>query len=492
MAIPDSRLWWHKPELVGAAVVGALLLAVGVVVGVRAMPVDCGGRDELVLVDGQCVGVADADSDFDFGRPEYADVVRTIREQNAAVADGPNVVSVVVLLAMTPRDESFELAEQVRHDALGAARAQLVHNWSGSTPKLKLLLANAGDRFEHWAEVVGRIDARQAAPDRVVAVTGLGQSLETVYRAARALSEKKIPMVSSTLTSDDFNDVKGLLRPAPSNRAQGRAAAEWAFDRIGKSAPTAVLLVDKNEGDKYPESLADGFRRGIEELGGKVGEPVLRYNSSADIGTTIAVLESSLGAICSQEVDVVYFAGRGRDLALLVERLATRSCPRKEPLVLTGDDSLTESQLGEARFQSALRNSKVQIFATSLAVTGPGELREIAADLNNQYLVEQFIGGVGGVPELDRAALGDDGTVLSHDAVWTVMQAASRAQKQKAVSASVVGGMFDALRNDGGFPGVSGPLSYGEDGSATGKVVPLLEIVPDGEPRLVFPKLPAS
>lgn len=490
MAIPDSRAWWHKPKLVGAAVVGVLALAAGVVVGVRAMPVDCGGRDELVLVDEQCVGVADADSGFDFGRPEYADVVRTIREQNAAVADEPTAVSVVVLLAMTPRQESFELAEQVRHDALGAARAQLVHNSSDSTPKLKLLLANAGDRFEHWAEVVGRIDARQAAPDRVVAVTGLGQSLETVHRAARALSGKRIPMVSSTLTSDEFNDVRGLLRPAPSNRAQGGAAAEWAFDRIEENEPTAVLVVDKNEGDKYPASLAEGFQSRIEQLGGKVGERV-SYDSSAPIGTTIVVLESTLEAICAPEVDVVYFAGRGRDLALLVERLALDRCGPEGRLVLTGDDSLTESQLGEARFQSALRGSGVRIVATSLAVTGLDALRKSTPG-TNRYLVDQFIGGAGGVPELDRAALGDDGTVLSYDAVWTVAKAAGKVPQQDEMSASAVGGMFDALRNDDGFAGVSGLLSYGEDGSATGKVVPLLEIKPDGEPNLVFPKLPGS
>ncbi|GAA2660801.1 MULTISPECIES: hypothetical protein [Actinosynnema] len=492
MAIPDSRPWWHRPKLVGAAVVGALVLVAGAVVGVRAMPVDCGGRDELVLVDEQCVGVADADSDFDFGRSEYADVVRTIREQNAAVADGPNVVSVVVLLAMTPEEESFELAEQVRHDALGAARAQLVHNRSGHTPRLKLLLANAGDRFEHWAEVVGRIDARQAAPDRVVAVTGLGQSLGTVHEAAEALSALGIPMVSSTLTSDEFDDVHGLLRPAPSNRAQGRAAAEWAFGGLGaESGRTAALVVDTNKEDRYPASLAEGFREGFEQLGGKVGEPTLRYNSGVDTGTTVAVLKSSLAGICAEGIDLVYFAGRGRDLALLVDQMATRDCP-DGLLVLTGDDSLTESQLGEARFQSALADSKVRIVATSLAVTGAGELRAASTSNKNAHLVEQFIGGAGGVPELDRAALGDDGTVLSYDAVKTVAEAASGAPKDKPVSASVVGGMFDALRNERNVIGVSGPLSYGEDGSAVGKVVPLLEILPSGEPKLVFPELPAS
>lgn len=359
--VPPSRL--RRPLVLFGVVV---LLALGVVAfqWVRDRVERCDGREDVRKADtGECVGVTAADSDFD--QPELGVVVDRIREENARARAGGEYVSVAVFLPMTTAPGGITTYDWVRGRLQGAYQAQVTFN-RAARPGVQLLLANPGNDMRHWRPVVDDLAARRDSADRLVAVTGTGLSLGHARDAMVRMSELRIPMVGSTITADDLRDIPGLLRPAPTNDRRARAAANHV-KRTG--ARTALLVQDTNAGDRYPRTLAAAFRAQFDDEGHRVLEQAQQYDSGlGSVENAFALMRPN---ICATEADVVFFAGRGRDLVRFVEQLATRLCGDRVIRIVTGDDISAEQLDGES-FKQAL-TARVEVAYTDVADKGAWE-----------------------------------------------------------------------------------------------------------------------
>ncbi|MFT7838449.1 hypothetical protein Q5530_20105 [Saccharothrix sp. BKS2] len=510
--IPDARPRWTARRVVAWCAAAVVVAAAIVVWAWPSHEPVCDDQVGLTPVDGQCVGVADTDRVYDFGHEELRDVAVRLREANAgARQDDEHHVGIAVLLNLTPGDHAIEPPTQLRKQLEGALRAQAAHNEDrGHLPRVELLLANAGDGFEHWPKAVEELLRRRDTPDNLVAVTGFGQSLTKVTDAIRALAKEKVPMVASTLTSSTLQGIRGLLRPAPNNSQQAVVAAEKAAEiargklsrrgvpgtgstaaplpgaSTGPEKPKAVIITDEKEGDPYPSDLKETFEVEFGRLGGQVADPLF-YNSG--LGEVSGTFRNHWLNICSEKAEVIYFAGRGLHLSAFVGALSDVYCDIAPDLVvLSGDDSPTEDQVAGKNFTEAL-DKGIEIINTELA---PPDLWEaldlvrakpegsIPPDAMTDAGVERFLGPRDGASAAQPA---DDGEVLSYDAVFTattLVQNAVEPDRKEAVTARDVWAVIDSIRDFTAVQGASGRLSYDTQGNAVRKTVFLMSRTAEG------------
>lgn len=447
----------------------------------------CDGQDDVrkAADTGECIGVTAAESDFD--QPELGAVLDRIRTENANARTDPEFVSVAVFLPMTTAPGGITTYDWVRSQLQGASQAQVTFNRS-ARPKVQLLLANPGNDMRHWRSVVDDLDSRRDGPDHLVAVTGIGLSLGHARDAMRRMSELRIPIVGSTITADDLAGIPGLLRPAPTNERQARAAADHLK---GTGAKTALLLQDTNNDDLYPETLAKAFRDQFGDGQHRVLEQAQQYDSG--LGSVENAFALMMPNICATEADVVFFAGRGRDLARFVERLATRLCRERVIRIVTGDDISAEQLLSES-FKRGLA-AGVEVTYTDLADGAAWEAdrrKPLAEREFPDTAVQTFLGDEQDPETCFRClfgavASGDDGAIMAYDAMLTITTAIQRASGATArrVSATQVLQAFNSLNGQNAVPGASGLLSYDNDGTAHRKVVLLMRLDGAGVPAFV-------
>ncbi|MCS7475467.1 ABC transporter substrate-binding protein [Umezawaea endophytica] len=475
ITVPPSRL--RRPLWIGSAAVLVVLLVAAFLL-VRDRMDRCDGLDDVRRSDGgECVGVSAGESDF--GQQALSAVIGRIRQANADVEKG-EYVSVAVFLPMTPSPTSIITPEWVVDQLEGARLAQVRHNRSGVTPKVRLLLANPGGDMAHWREVADQVDARRRTSDHVVAVTGIGLSLENARLAIGHLTEAKIPVIASTITADDIH-FDGLLIPAPTNSRQAAAAAKQA-----KNFPetAALMVVDTNKEDLYPRTLADAFTKQYEDAGHLVVEQEQQYDSL--LGSVDNAFAQMMPNICAVDTGLVYFAGRGRDLVLLVAKLKDRACADKPIRIFTGDD-VTSAQLAAMDLKTnSMRN--VEIYYTEVASSSAWVVdRDNPLEETRKFrsaAVEGF---------LDRPLVFDDipsydaGRIMSYDAVLTATAAIKAAAGKDGglVDSAQVMQTVKLLNLENAVFGASGELSYGNDGRARDKVVPLMKVDADSRSRYV-------
>ncbi|RKT54936.1 ABC transporter substrate-binding protein [Saccharothrix australiensis] len=483
LKIPPSPL--RKVLVIGLVVVVAAVLVTAYLV-VRDRFERCDGRDDVrKAANGECVGVSAAESHF--GQGSVAGVIDRIRAANEDARTDGQFVSVAVFLPISTSDQGLATEEWVRYQLQGSYQAQAMFN-RDARPKVQLLLANPGSDMGAWRPVVEELGRRRAGPDHLVAVTGIGLSLGAAREAMSALSDLRIPMVGSTVTADDLRDIAGLLRPAPTNERQAGAAAVHA-KRTG--ATKALLITDTNERDLYPRTLARAFRTRFDDGEHRVLPQDQQYDSS--LGSVENAFALMLPNICATEADLVFFAGRGRDLVRFVGQLATRLCRDRVIRILTGDDLSAEQLRGE-RFRQGLA-AGVEVVHTDVADQRAWEADRRKPESERRFqeaAVRRFLGDEQPSDTCFRClfgadALGDDGAIMAYDAMLTATTAIQRASgvPGRRVTAAEVLQTFNSLNGQNAIAGASGLLSYDNDGTAHQKVVPLLRLDESGKPEFV-------
>jgi ABC-type branched-subunit amino acid transport system substrate-binding protein len=301
----------------------------------------------------------------------------------------------------------------------------------------------------------------------------------------KALSDKRIPMVASTATADSLAGIPGLLRPAPTNKRQARAAAAYAKD---SGYHTALLVQDVNKKDTYPTTLADAFVQGFEDADHRVLRPLMNYDS--DLGNVDAAFALQLANICAVPTDIVYFAGRGRDLAAFVGQMANRLCQDRPVHILTGDDNVPTELLRDQTYKRGLA-ANVDVVYTDLADPKAWAADKQQPQAERKFMdsaVARFLGDARSpetcfVCAFGESSLIDDDSILSYDAVYTAttaMQRAASLSKNGEVDANMVLQTFMSFNRQNSILGASGTLSYDNSGEASDKVVPLMKRLPDG------------
>lgn len=433
----------------------------------------------------ECIGVTDGDFEF---TPDLAAVMGKISEENRWVSqqtDKPSV-SVAYWIALDQKDPA---SVGLRHQLQGAYLAQRrVNRAVGRQPLIRLLVANAGKENEQWKPVVTQLLGKAGAPDRLVAVAGLGRSFEATRQAITEQADHRMPMIASTLTADSFSlvpeeqRVRGLVRASATNSDQVKATVAY----LKPDDQRALLIQDTNKEDLYVRTLGEAFTAEFPDPTHTLIEPE-RYDSS--LGGVANAFAQMMPNICVKRPDVVYFAGRGGSvLQSFLEALPGRPCLDFRIKVVTGNSAVHTANwvqsLPQGEWERRIGSANVTLRYGTLAHPGawaasptsfsPEATRYFQQDCADCF-TSLFPGG----------SLDDGSAIMAHDAVVTAVQAIWDATGQRDLSTDplTLGQVIQALgqlHDLNAVPGASGWLSFDGNGNPVDKAVTILELKPDG------------
>ncbi|GAA3030630.1 ABC transporter substrate-binding protein [Actinokineospora globicatena] len=549
MPVVETAPWWRRhPVLTGtAAVLVVALVAAGVFVVVSWL--SCGEGMERSQNDEACVGINLAGEKFSPDQPqELTDLVDQVAEYNDAIT-GDNYVTIVLLLNMTPvpNVDTASFADVTR-SIQGAITAVWRANHTSAfgkgadpVPRVKLLLANTGSRNLDWEPAVDQINAAKEE-HHITAVAGLSQSnKETRNAVTRLTTTYHLPVIGGSVTGDNMDNnvfdekqLDGFYRIAPTNRGLVTAAAEYIkklpeFNPNQGSFGDVAIVWDQSATDDYVKTLHEAalvHLPGAKDLPYRSSDPTVPITNRDS--TILGQLAGVRDALCPAPPKVVFFAGRGADLAAFVQTWTdSGNCSTKPLFLITGDDGVKAST--DTRVTTAVKKGTVKVRYTALASPDkwgscggvvPKPPVAHAAEILAEYRMFEaaFTGDTScGVDpatlapdtkpkplDFPQGALATGQAMIAHDAVGLAIHAARRIGTagvlqdrlgQLGTLSQVKCGLGAGSSANTMF-GASGWIRYedpvNEEHSPTGSIVPLIEIGPEGQLTTVQTGLPTT
>lgn len=478
-----ARIVKHRPRPARwvIVVVGVVIVLLGMAAAywVYTSSTTCG--PEVKWIDNQCIGVTDGRVPLS---EDLQDVLHRIHQQNEKIDSADHVVSVAYLVPL-PKSPNDNLTELLRHELQGAHIAQLRANQTTvGPPRVRLLVANYGDRSSEWQRVTRQVLDKVGQPERLVAAVVTGRSEDPTVMAIDALRSGGVPVIASRLTGNEltFLDeprVQGLARVAPTNNDQAESIAL----SLQQTASSALLVQDSNPRDSYLLSLGESFQDRFEDQTHQLLKPTELFTSQ--FPGVESRMKRVLRNICVQRPDVVFFAGRTPALTAFVAALPERPCSDVPIRVVAGADAAefpTEVR-GNAELRNALKtkpaNAEVSVIYTSQAHPGSwsGSPDSFAPD--SMYYLGPDCEGERCYKALFAGEQMDDGAaIIGHDAV-TVADRAIHSEQINDTPGLIIQ-EFNSMRGDGAVAGASGWISLDENGNTVNKAVAILQVKPDG------------
>lgn len=144
--------------------------------------------------------------------------------------------------------------------------------------------------------------------DKVSVIIGAFRSAETMAVAPQA-EKKKVILFSASSTADEIKYAGDFIfRNVPSNSGQGKSAANFVINYLGKKS--SVILY---QNDDYGQSLADAFEKEFKLLGGEI-----IYKEAFEGGRSD--FRSTLIKIKSKRHEVIYFPGNYPECARILKQ----------------------------------------------------------------------------------------------------------------------------------------------------------------------------
>ncbi|WP_406510198.1 ABC transporter substrate-binding protein [Streptomyces sp. NBC_00212] len=382
----------------------------------------------------------------------------------------------------------------------------------GSTPAIKLYLANMGSQYGSWAATVANLKQQMTA-ERISAVVGLGQSTEQTRQAAAAISTQlHIPVIGSTVTGDSMNldpadptgkkQIVDMFRVSPTNADSVIAANQYA-STLKPAVTSLAVVADSVTGDDYTQTLAEAAKSKFKAPGRTV--TVLPYTSPSDLPAgsgrqDYLVQQFNLmhANLCQAAPSVVYFAGRGRDLGAFVENWVQGApCGIPQLHILAGDDA--SEAIHDKGVLNGIASGRVTVAYTALA--SPDEWGKDCPGSDAKHNYDQFWAAFTGRPDpctgqpltadkdvatlaFDPADLGSGQAMLTHDAAVAAISAGRRdavGLKNPGLETGILHQFYCAQM----LPGASGWLSFRADGTPAGKPTPVVQLGSDGSTRTI-------
>jgi ABC-type branched-subunit amino acid transport system substrate-binding protein len=409
-----------------------------------------------------------------------------IRAENQRVADShQDSVRVVYTDPMSPvPGVDPNTGDSVRHDLEGAFLAQLAWNHPSGKPPvplIQLLLADEGSQESSWREAATAIEGT----DRVVAVAGLGVSVDNTRKLVAELAQHKTAIVAGpitgdhmTLSRDGSGPVPGMVRVAPTNSDQATAVVFY-LQRDPEVPDNANVLVvqDQNKDDDFAATLGSTFTQTLEAARDKrytLVQPTMVYDSTlAEAGT---LLGASANRVCDAHADVVYFAGRGNALQGFLSGLASRSCATARHLTVVGAPDLLR-QAGQSMWRSG---DSANMTVVSTAITSPDlwtrDGAAASAETSARFTAhcDTCFGTL-----FPGESLYDGDAILGHDSVWTAAVALRQvvAAGIPATTPGAVAQSLTALRVDAASGWI---CAFDANHNPVNKAIPIVRIDQDG------------
>ncbi|MFG2495378.1 ABC transporter substrate-binding protein [Streptomyces caniferus] len=438
----------------------------------------------------ECVGIT-AERAYAFD-PRLKGITDRIAQENRRVraqwdqpASGKSrlpYVKVGVLMPMTESDTSALPIEEIRTSLEGAFVAQCRANAcpelsttsatgiQGKTPLIQLVLANEGRSETHWKPVVEQLAGLVDDEHPLVAVTGMGVSIPETQAAAIELSRRKIPAIGAVLTATDLNAPR-LFKVSPSNVDYAKALRRY-LEHSPLAGHRGYLVFDSRD-DNYVKTMRKAFDA---EFGDYIGR-----RRASFVGTTghkpagiPRLFYNAVNNICLTKAQVIFYAGRDRDLADLIRALSTRSqCGHDTPItVMTG---ATGAFAQGQQVRALLKDSKITILdvsATSPAqwvrgVHAPSGFKPFHQALRDLRFPDSVM---------------DDGyAIMHHDAVLTAIWATRNVTGQTGKEAPDVQDVYNEITNlhdASTVPAAGGELSFDDasQGWPHNKPVPVIRL----------------
>jgi hypothetical protein len=292
-----------------------------------------------------------------------------------AAAQNEQWVAIAYLIPMTLNQASTETLEGVTDEIEGAYTGQWEanneHALYGDAPLIKLYLVNEGAEESQWQVAVDQILTATRDSLHVVAVAGLGNSVTATRDAAQALSASnvRLAMFGSSITADDLNGslYPTLARIAPTNADEVRAALAF-IPRVRGHGATAMVVKDTDTSDDYVRDWANDVTKLYPGAGHQFVSGPATFDPS--LPNDDGVLQGDAEVACEQRPDVVFFAGRAKQLEVFVGALGAQCAT---PItVISGDDDLIDPGTSDAPddyvlFDNALKDGVVSLYSAELA-----------------------------------------------------------------------------------------------------------------------------
>ncbi|MGN9846244.1 ABC transporter substrate-binding protein [Nonomuraea sp. H19] len=390
----------------------------------------CGGLPWVERIEDECVGIVNATraTPGDLFDGEVERLIKKIDANNVYATDSGRYVSMVLF-------GEFSIKKTAEDDTrLAAAVSELAaveeyQRTVSSTPRLRVLIANAGDNFDHGRRTAQLITEMAEQNPHVMGVVGLPRSVRGISEAIQELHLAKIPMVSSTATADGLGYIKNTARPddpgdpspyffhvGPTNFRQATLGARFARRTLlpAVDEPSAVIVEDRSTGDEYTYNLADDFEKALTAEEVKVAG---RIPYTVEQGGISSAAEKA----CKLQPDVLIYAGRASEFRAFLTAIEGQACGQVK--VIAGDDVIkVVTDHGEA-----IANMKqVEVYYMALASRALWR-----PDLATAFVSKLLKGA--------HAKASDDNLILTYDAADVVYRAAEAAYR----AASAAGGEED-------------------------------------------------
>jgi len=333
--------------------------------------------------------------------------------------------------------------DQVRgiHLALDRRHGSLLNH------AVALQLENTGCTGEGGANAVLKI----IADPQTVAILGTTCSGAAVT-ASQAMSDAGMTMVSGNNSAPYLTAIAGrqapnwqpgYFRTAPNEESSGKAAALFAFQRLG--VHTAATI---NDGDIYTRGLTEGFEKAFEEAGGRI---VL----STSINKGDKEMQPVLTAVLNSKAQLLFFPLFQPEGNYIL--LQARKTPGFDHITLMSDGALIESSFIE----------DVQSQARGMYFVGPAGPDGPAVDSLADAYQEKF-----------KTPPATSYYLSAYDAADLLLTALEKVAVREPDGALHIGrqALRDALYATRGFKGVTGSLTCDRFGDCANPVFNVLRL----------------
>jgi hypothetical protein len=307
----------------------------------------------------------------------------------------------------------------------------------------------------------------------LVAVVGLGSSIPETLSAAETLGDKHVASIGAVLSSTDMvtnreHDDDTLFKVSPSSRHYATALGEY-LDPL----PANGLLVQDSNDDNYVRTLGQALTDRFGEHYAFDRRTRWFAGSRQPAVATPTVFGPVADAVCEYDTDVVFYAGRERDLPELITAMAGHRCRKDKPrYIATGTTGLGRTQ-ADPKVLANLHNANLRIIdATSIDMVEWGRTGQQYPVPPNYEAFHRSYRGMG-------LAEGDliDGYVVGHHDALAVAVFAARQAAENLDRPPSAGDVLLQLKNlrgtDNPVPAAGGDLTFGTDGWPVGRFVPI-------------------
>ncbi|MGD0243050.1 MAG: hypothetical protein ABSB59_22435 [Streptosporangiaceae bacterium] len=474
---PKSRRGIQRDRRIRVlAAVSAFAVAAGLAFGSYTVvsggngPAACApaqGPFQVVTNGGECVGVTDGSYIFDPGDRGVAEAEQAIATENAAVvASKQGYVTVALLTVLTrpptgsttPSDVTLGRIE----DELRGAYLALYHanHELGLHPEIRLLLANEGSTEQGWQTDWSQLRQIPASGSgELVAVAGMGLSVQATANAARTIGDAGIAMFGAVTTADGLDHAASPLldRVVPSVSDEVTGLAGY----LPKPAK-AALVYDQDTADMYTSSLRADFKATFgPSLRAGVGEiPYVPSTLDSPLFKTIAQ------DLCGTDSPpLVLYAGRNSVFDQFVSQLEQEGdCNGEHLRIVTGGDADGLPVSATAGNRGGAQVSVVYADIEDPATLGAGFTHDFQTQIGRA-----------------SSSMADPWLLADYDAVTVAANAIADGEGMHAddpakVTASDVALWVGLLNKHAAVAGATGTLQIGADGDLENPAIPIMRL----------------